>query len=363
MRIVQIIDSLEVGGAERMAVNYANSLANKIEFSGLISTRGEGLLVNHLDQKVTYLFLKKKYVIDLGAIFRLRNYLKKNKVEFIHAHSSSFFMAVLVKMTMPWIKIIWHDHYGISQDLSLRKNLTLKFSSFLFLGIISVNDSLKKWAQNYLNCKNVIYFPNFVIRKSIPFGSFQLKGKDGQRIICVANLRPQKNHDLLISGALEIHKKFPEWTFHLVGRDFNDLYSRSLREKVIEKGLSETVFFYGAVNNVEELLKQSEIAVLTSFSEGLPLAVLEYGFANLPVVATNVGEISKVIPSVREGLVIDSNNLNQFVDSVERLIKDQCFRKLLGNQLNFFVNENFSEKSILKEYVKWLKSLILLQSK
>ncbi|WP_369014258.1 glycosyltransferase [Flavobacterium anhuiense] len=357
MRIVQIIDSLEVGGAERMAVNYANSLARKIEFSGLISTRNEGLLLEHLDEKVTYLFLKKKSTIDLSAIFRLRNYLKKNKVDFIHAHSSSFFIAVLVKITMPWIRIIWHDHYGISQDLSLRKSLTLKFSSFLFLGIISVNDSLQKWAQDYLNCKNLIYFPNFIIKPTVFFDSFQLKGKDSQRIICVANLRPQKNHELLINGAKEIHKKFPEWTFHLVGKDFNDSYSANLLELVKEKRLSENVFFYGAVNNIQQLLKQSEIAVLTSLSEGLPLAVLEYGLAKLPVVVTNVGEISKVVPSSKEGLVIDSNNLSQFVDSIQILIENQHVRKSLGNQLNFYVNENFGEKSILKEYLIWLKSL------
>lgn len=357
MRIVQIIDSLEVGGAERMAINYANSLAKKIEFSGLISTRNEGLLLEHVDEKVTYLFLKKKSSIDLGAIFRLRNYVKRNKVDFIHAHSSSFFIAVLVKIIIPRIKIIWHDHYGISQNLSVRKNLILKFSSFFFLGIISVNKALEKWAKNYLNCQNIIYFPNFIIESTASLSTFKLKGKDGQRIICVANLRPQKNHELLINGAKEIHEKFPEWTFHLVGKDFNDSYSANLLEMVKEKGLSENVFFYGAVNNVQQLLKQSEIAVLTSLSEGLPLAVLEYGLANLPVLVTNVGEISKVVPSSKEGLIIDSNSLSQFVNSVQILIENQHIRRSLGNQLNFYVNENFGEESILKEYLIWLKSL------
>lgn len=358
MRIVQIIDSLEVGGAERMAVNYANSLADRIEFSGLIATRSEGLLLDHLNQKATYSFLGKKSVLDLNAIFRLRNYLKKNKIQLIHAHSSSFFIAVLVKLTMPRIKIIWHDHYGISQDLSSRKNMALKFSSFFFLGIISVNDALKKWAQNYLNCSNTKCFPNFIIEPNASLSGFKLKGKDGYRIICVANLRPQKNHELLINGALEIHKKFPDWTFHLVGKNFNDAYSENLLKKVKELGLTEVIFFYGAVNNVQDLLPQCEIGVLTSISEGLPLAVLEYGLASLPVVATNVGEISKVIPSANEGLVIDSNNLDQFVNSVQKLIQEQDARRLLGNRLNFYVNKNFSEKSILEEYSTWLESLI-----
>ena len=54
MRIIQIIDSLEAGGAERMAVNYANALAHTIEFSGLVATRKEGLLLNQIDSTVSY---------------------------------------------------------------------------------------------------------------------------------------------------------------------------------------------------------------------------------------------------------------------------------------------------------------------
>ena len=59
MRIIQIIDSLEAGGAERIAVSYANALAEKIEFSGLVATRKEGSLLNQIDQNVSYLFFNK----------------------------------------------------------------------------------------------------------------------------------------------------------------------------------------------------------------------------------------------------------------------------------------------------------------
>lgn len=104
MRIVQIIDSLETGGAERMAVNYANSLSNQIEFSGLIVTRKEGLLRNYVSKNVFYLFLEKKSSFDLKAVFKLKNYIKSNNVDIMHAHSSSFFIAVLVKIMMPKIK-------------------------------------------------------------------------------------------------------------------------------------------------------------------------------------------------------------------------------------------------------------------
>ena len=106
MRIVQIIDSLEVGGAERMAVNYANVLSKEISFSGLVVTRKEGSLKNEIDANVSYLYLNKRHTLDFKAIFRLKTYCKSNKVEYVHAHGTSYFSALLLKLCLINIKII-----------------------------------------------------------------------------------------------------------------------------------------------------------------------------------------------------------------------------------------------------------------
>lgn len=130
MRILQIIDSLDIGGAEKMAINYANSLANVVEFSGLAATRKEGHLKTQIHSNVNYLFLQKKSTIDVMATFRLRKYCKENKITHLQAHSSSFFTAFLVKLTNPKINIIWHDHNGLSEFISNKKALLLQFCSF-----------------------------------------------------------------------------------------------------------------------------------------------------------------------------------------------------------------------------------------
>lgn len=358
MRIVQIIDSLETGGAERMAVNYANALSEKIEFSGLIASRKEGLLFNEINEKVSYLFLKKTKKIDFNAVLRLRKYLKNNKIDIIHAHSSSFFIAVLVKLTLLKVKIIWHDHYGISQDLNFRKSLGLKIGSILFTGIISVNSSLKDWAKSYLCCQNIIYLPNFILHSSLSNERKLLNGITDKRIICVANLRPQKNHVLLINAANVIKDKFPDWTFHLFGKDFNDSYSHQLKKKVNDLQLQNTVYFYGSTNNISSSLLQCEIAVLPSLSEGLPLAILEYGLNRLPVIATNVGEISKIISSEKEGVIIESNNLNVLVSAIEKLIESEKNRNEIGMNLYNKIQKDFSAETIVSNYLLWLKSLI-----
>ncbi|WP_289057599.1 glycosyltransferase family 4 protein [uncultured Flavobacterium sp.] len=142
-----------------------------------------------------------------------------------------------------------------------------------------------------------------------------------------------------------------------MGKDFNDSYSEKLYAKVNDLKLADTIFFYGAINNPQVVFEQCEIAVLTSLSEGLPLVILEYGMFSLPVIATNVGEISKIIPSSNQGLVIESNNLNEFVFFLDKLITEKEFRENVGKNLYSHVKENFSERIILNEYITWLKAL------
>jgi hypothetical protein len=161
MRILQLIDSLEAGGAERMAVNYANALAKQIDFSGLVVSRKEGPLANQIDQGVSYLFLKRNRVIDYKALLKLRNYVAVNKVTVVQAHSTSFFLGFLLKLICPSIKIIWHDHYGNSEFLNKRPILALRLLRPSFAGIIAVNQNLKVWANEKLHFGNAIYLPNF----------------------------------------------------------------------------------------------------------------------------------------------------------------------------------------------------------
>ena len=96
MRVVQLIDSLEAGGAERMAVTIANTFVNELPFSGLVVTRLEGSLKDSINSKVDYLFLKKRKALDFYALLRLRKFVKNNKVSVVHAHGSSYFFAVLL---------------------------------------------------------------------------------------------------------------------------------------------------------------------------------------------------------------------------------------------------------------------------
>ena len=351
MRILQIIDSLDIGGAEKMAVNYANALSHKIEFSGLVTTRREGELKSQLNSEVNYLFLNRKRTFDIRAIIIFRNYCKKNKINYLQPHSSSFFTAILVKFTLPKIKIIWHDHNGLSEFLSTRKSFALKLASFFFECIIVVNNQLKQWAQKELYCKKIFYLANFTTLKDDEISTTKLKGFEGKKILCLANLRIQKNHFLLLDVAKKIKESHPDWTFHLVGKDFNDEYSKQIKEQILSNNLEEQVFIYGSKKDSISIIKQAEIAILTSQSEGLPVAILEYGLSKRPIVSTEVGEIPLIIKNGVNGFIVPKFDVNEFCSSIIMLIEDISLRTTMGDKLYETITSNHSEEVIINNYL------------
>jgi glycosyltransferase involved in cell wall biosynthesis len=345
---------MEPGGAERIAVNYANALSEKIDFSGLVATRKEGPLSSQISNKVSYFFLNKKSSLNLKAVFRLRKLVIQNKVEIVHAHSTSFFTAFLLKITLPSIQLIWHDHYGDSDFLSKRPFLSLRLTIPFFNGIIAVNKNLNVWAKQQLHFVNSIYLPNFPTKEKEVKEFTVLEGMHGKRILCLANLRPQKNHFLLLEVAKRVKVTYPEWSFHLIGKDLGDAYSQQIRNKILELHLEDTVFLYGSKQDIQNIMKQSTIGILTSKSEGLPVALLEYGWYSKPVVVTNVGEISSLVKNVESGFVVGSSNEIMFYEALIQLIENNYLRNDFGMSLHNTIMEQYSEEVVMKHYLNWL---------
>lgn len=357
MRIIQVIDSLDTGGSERMAVNYANALAKRIAFSGLVPTRAEGSLKDKVGADVDYYFLKKRFTLDLRAVFRLARYCRNHSITYIHAHSSSYFLAIMVKCVYPKIGLIWHDHNGNSEFLEVREAVPLNFASFFFKGIIVVNNQLKLWAMRKLHCPNVVYIPNFTSQATDEKPETQLKGQSGKRILALANLREQKDHFMLLRAAESLKKSHPDWTFHLVGKDFQDDYSQKVWAQIKEKNLEDTVFIYGSRNDTNAIIRKADIAILTSKSEGLPVALLEYGLQKKPVVVTAVGEIPLIVHDGENGLLVPRKKDGLFYGALVQMIEDPALRNRLAEAFYDKIASNHSEDAAISGYLKWIETL------
>ena len=356
MRVLQVIDSLESGGAEIMALNYANGLSEFIEESHLCCTRKEGILKKRISKEVSYIFLEKKSTVDFKAFINLKNYIDKNRIDIVQAHSSSYFLVTLMKLlSKKKFKLIWHDHYGNSEFLNKRPYLFIKFFSKYFDGIISVNQKLKAWACSKLSCNNIQFFKNFVIpENNRDIEKTILRGGEDFKFICVANLRPQKDHLNLIK-AFELFKG-DNVSLHFVGKNFDDNYFSEVISGINKSPKSDEIYYYGNQNNIQSLLSQADVGVLSSRSEGLPIALIEYGLAGLPVISTKVGEVETLLAG--KGILVNPNDSEDLGNKMFYLYSNADVRQDLAEKFRLKIQSEYLYSQVLPEILNFYQKLI-----
>ena len=92
-----------------------------------------------------------------------------------------------------------------------------------------------------------------------------------------------------------------------------------------------------------------DLGILTSFYEGFPVSLIEYGIFGLPVVATDVGECSSIIGGA--GTIISSNNLEELVNAIEKYYIDRSLCDVHGRIFRERVMQEFSRDIVLKKLV------------
>ncbi|HSD14410.1 MAG TPA: glycosyltransferase [Flavobacterium sp.] len=354
MRILQLIDSLEAGGAERMAVNYANALVSRAEVSALAVSRKEGALRYELSDEVPYLFLNRKSMLDVKALMRLRKFVVQNKIEWLHAHGTSFFMAVLLKLVYPKLKIVWHDHNGNRDKMKGNDNRILIACSYFFNRVLVVNEELKVWAIQHLKCRQVSYLPNFTVSNKQEKRVTTLKGVEGKRIICLANLRHPKNHLTLLKAFQASGLSGAGWSLHFIGKDNSDAYSEELKVYIKDNSLIESAFIYGSCTDIYPILQQGSIGVLVSIYEGFPVTLLEYGLSGLAVIASDVGYCSEIIGDGENGLLFDPKEIIQLSEKLVILAENDDLRDRFGLALAATIANRFSEQVVISDYLHFI---------
>ena len=305
--------------------------------------------------EVPYFIANKRSFYDIKALRTILKFIKKNKIEILHAHSTSIYTAFLLKLVRPKLRLVWHDHYGLSEYVSQRPSQKLlKTISKHTFAIVACNEDLAKWSKKNLHCKNVIFLPNFVVEDKSKQLATKIPGVKGKRIVCLANLRPQKNHIGLLKLFNGIIAQYPGWTLHLVGKDFKDATSLAVKEYITTNNLSNAVYLYDSRKDVAAVLEEMDIGVLVSHSEGLPLALLEYGIAGLAVMVTNVGQCAKVVKDT--GDVID-NLQEEGANVLIKLMNDLSYRSKQGLNFKDRVLQYYSEKSSIETLLKLYRSI------
>ena len=145
-------------------------------------------------------------------------------------------------------------------------------------------------------------------------------------IVTVASLTPVKRLDILLHAAAKLREQHEQLRVAIVGGALgSERETKRLISLSHELGLQQTVLFAGRVDhdNVVDYLNRSRVFVMTSESEGLPMAMIEAMSCGLPCVVPDVGDIAAVARHEHNALVVAPGDIDGFVSAISCLLGDE----------------------------------------
>lgn len=319
LRIVQIIDRLHVGGAERVLVTLSNLLHEHGHAVKVITTVSPGPLVEELHQGIQHVNLNRKWKWNVVTMRRLIKEIKDYDV--IHVHSSYnlryvYLSAKLFRLNKP---IFFHEHYGdIHIDESVHWHQRLIYPKFVFIG---VSKKHTQWALEKLKMskEKVFLLPNTIEKVNV--GVTEKKSDTIKKILVVSNFRPTKN----IEFAVELFTHLKEdalfdYRFTIIGQIADKAYYEKIKKQISDNNLEQHITIVTESTNIQPLLHQFHLALHTALSESGPLVLIEYMAQGLPFITCNTGEVVEEIKNKLSIAVLYSFEKYEWINRIQTLI-------------------------------------------
>lgn len=154
-------------------------------------------------------------------------------------------------------------------------------------------------------------------------------GPDDVVVTCVANLRAEKAYDVLLTAARSLLDAHPQVVVLSVGQGPLDAELRTQHERL---GLGDRFRFLGFRDDVPSVLAASDVFVLSSRQEGLPVAFMEASVLGLPSVVTRVGGLVDHVDDGVSGLLVAPEQPEALATALGRLVDDPDLRARMGER-------------------------------
>lgn len=295
-------------------------------------------------------------VQDLFACkHKIKSILKEKNIDVFHmtvtGSLSLYRDKVLMKIAKRQnIPVVLHIRIGRIPLINRANNLEwhyLKKNLLMASKIITIDKKTYNCLKNIFT--NVINIINPIdTSKIIPSDAHLNNGQ----ITFVGWIIKEKGVEELLSAFNKLQSN-GEYKLNLIG-PYNKKYVDILKNRYDFKNIN----LYGKLSNKESLniIKNSEIFVLPSYTEGCPNVILEAMLCKTPIIATDVGAIPEMLDDSC-GIVLEPKNENQLYDSILRLINDKKMQLNFINNAYFKVVNNYSLEVIYDKYMKVWKSL------
>lgn len=285
---------------------------------------------------------------DLQAVNQCQQLLKQLQPDLIHAHSSKAGIVARIAGVIYNIPTIFTAHgWGFSHGTPVVRRqialITEKIGAKLGDRVICVSESDRNLALNLGigTPEELVTIRYGIENKPLPLANLS---QDPPRLIMVARFNEQKDQATLLQAIAKLKQKKLRFHLDLVGNGPSRETCESLAKHL---QISDYVSFLGDRLDVPDLLARSQIFILSTHYEGLPISILEAMRSGLPVVATEVNGVPEEVIHNQTGFVVPHANVNALASVLASLINNSQLRKEMGNAARQKFLNDFVAKKML----------------
>lgn len=331
MRILHVINSLAIGGAEKLVTDLLPLLKNKgnqvdlLLFNGLETSLKKELIAN----KINIIEFSKNgsmynpiYIIQLIFIM--------SKYDIVHTHNSSPQLFCAIAKLFCSNKLITTEHNTYNRRRNWKwykfidKWMYNRYDKIICISDIAesllrkhINDNSTKICTIY-NGVNINLFLNSDADETLA------QSKNIYKIIMVAGFRPQKDQPTLIK-AISLLSSY--YHLFLVGDGVEKKKCELLSK---EFNVEDRVHFLGIKSNIPQLLKAADVIVMSSHYEGLSLSCIEGMASGRPFIASDVDGLRDITKDA--GILFEHENYKQLACEIENVTTDQSYNNFIVNR-------------------------------
>jgi glycosyltransferase involved in cell wall biosynthesis len=352
VRLLLVVDSLEVGGAERQVVDLAVALRRK-GYGITVACSVAGGLAGALEEAGVPVrpLLKRlaKRRLSPAYAWRLRRLLKREHFDLVHAHIYASVVAAAIATLGSDVPLVITEHTEASwQDW--RARWVSRWVYRRVARIIAVSTPIRRRLieRDDVHPDLIAIVPNAVVSASEPHADAPLPAELRERPLVgvVARLQPEKGVADFLKAAARVAPQFPEAHFVVAGDGSLRQQLAALAENL---GLKGRVHFLGFRSDASALMRFLDVLVVPSLSEGSPLVTLEAMAAGVPVVASAVGGIPDQIRHDKEGLLVPPGDTNAIGDALLALLRDPDHARRLGEAGRRRASSQFSHETMVRQ--------------
>jgi glycosyltransferase involved in cell wall biosynthesis len=332
-RVLLLITLAEIGGAQSYVASLLPALTDRFEVT--VAAHGPGPL-RDAAAEAGVRFIALKHVRrpislwrDVAGFVELVRLLRRERPDILHASSSKAGLLGRLAGFAAGVPIrVFTVHGWAFAAHSGRASLLYRWADRLVRPLttvtVCVSESERMAGIRAGTCKaeRTVVIRNAVSIDGVPRARHE---RAKPLLISVGRLRPPKDFVTLARALAAL----PVGSFEaLIVGDGPDRHV--LETELRRLGIDDRVRLAGERHDVLALLAAADVFVLSSFSEGLPVSVLEAMAAELPVVASRVGGVSELVEDGKTGFLVAAEDPHDLAAALTRLIEDRDLRRRLG---------------------------------